>query len=301
MYDEILVPTDGSIHADHAATDAFSLAERFGSTVHALRVVDISTLAGPFSAGGIDSTFVDRVREQASTEIDRVESRWDTPSRFHGEVRNGTPSATILAYVDEHDIDLIAMGTHGRTGLKRFVLGSVTEHVLRASPVPILAARGDEDDPQQAPYEHILVPTDGSSCAAGAIDHALAVGGACGATIHAVNVVDTESARARSGDVVPSEYLGTLREDGEEALSGVVARGDSAGLTVESATLDGRPSEQLIGYAKEHDIDLAVMGTHGRSGLERFLLGSTTERLIRESTFPVIAVPATTDGTDPSP
>lgn len=298
MYDDILVPTDGSNHAEQAAEHAFSLAERFDATVHALRVVDIATLAGPFNAGGVDPVFVDRVREHARTELERIETRWDDPETFRGEVRDGTPSATILSYVDEHDIDLVAMGTRGRTGLKRFVLGSVTEHVLRASPVPVLAARGGGDGSPTAPYEDILVPTDGSSCAADAVDHALAIADACGATLHTVSVVDTKPARTTPGDVAPSEYLEALEKGGEAAIADVVARAESAGVTVQSATLEGRPSERLLAYAEGKEIDLAVMGTHGRSGLERFLLGSTTERLVRKSPFPVVAVPATGDGTD---
>jgi nucleotide-binding universal stress UspA family protein len=298
MYDNILVPTDGSEYADHATEHALSLAERFDATVHALRVVDIAMLAGPFNAGGVDTAFVDRVRKQARTDIERVENRWGVPDRFRGEVRDGTPSTTILSYVDEHDIDLVGMGTHGRTGLRRFVLGSVTEHVLRASSVPVLAARGDEGEPRALPYEDILVPTDGSRCAVGAVDHALAIADACGATIHAVTVVDTRPPRATPGGAVPSEYLERIKADGTEAVSDVTARAESAGVAVRSETLEGRPSERLLAYAEGKEIGLTVMGTHGRSGLQRFLLGSTTERLVRESSFPVMAVPSTDDGSD---
>jgi nucleotide-binding universal stress UspA family protein len=290
-YDSILVPTDGSDHADRATAHALSLAETFDATVHALSVVDIARLAGPFDAGGVDASFIDRVREQAKKDIEHVENRWAQPDQYRGEVREGTPSRAILEYIDEHDIDLVAMGTHGRRGLSRFVLGSVTEHVLRASPVPVLATRASDDDPPTLPYRNIMVPTDGSTCADGAVEHALDIASASGATVHAINVVDTELFVTAPGQMAPSGYIDTLEEKGKESVEEIATRGDAANVTVSKATAEGRPSEGILDYATENEIDLVVMGTHGRGGLDRFLLGSTTERVIRQSSFPVLAVP----------
>jgi nucleotide-binding universal stress UspA family protein len=182
------------------------------------------------------------------------------------------------------------MGTQGRTGLRRFVLGSVAEHVLRASSVPTLITRGD-DDPPTLPYRNVLVPTDGSECASGAVDHALAIASATDATVHAINVVDTEAYKRAPGSVPPSDYIDILEHSGKEATEDVAERANDAGLDVRTAILEGRPSDGIIAYAADNDVDAVVMGTHGRSGLDRFLLGSTTERIIRGSDLPVIAVP----------
>jgi len=290
-YETILVPTDGSPHADRATRHALSLASAFDATVHALSVVDIAALAGPFDAGGVDQSFVDRYREQAEGHIEHVEQAWAHPDQYHGEVRQGTPSSVILEYIEEADVDLVAMGTQGRTGLKRFVLGSVAEHVLRASPVPTLITRVGDDEPPTLPYRNVLVPTDGSECASGAVDHALAIAGATDATVHAINVVDTEAYKRASGSVLPSDYVDILEHSGKEATAGVVERAEDAGLDVRAAVLEGRPSDGIVAYAADNDIDAVVMGTHGRSGLDRFLLGSTTERVIRQSDLPVVAVP----------
>ena len=290
-YDSILVPTDGSEHATRATEHALSLASTFGADVHALGVVDIARLAGPFDAGGIDQGFIDRFREEAENDIKHVENQWSQPDRYHGEVREGPPSAEILNYVAEEDIDLVAMGTHGRSGIERFVLGSVTEHVLRASPVPVLATRAVEDEPPTLPYRKVMVPTDGSECADVAIDHALSIADATGATVHVVYVVDTNVYAVAPGVETPSDYIEHLEVDGEAVVEDVAEQARAAGVEVETAVVEGRPSAGITSYADENDVDVVVMGTHGRSGLERFLLGSTTERVIRGSDLAVIAVP----------
>ena len=292
-YETILVPTDGSPHADRATHHALSLASAFDATVHALSVVDIAALAGPYDWSTPPESFIDRYREQAEEHIEHVEHQWAHPDQYHGEVRDGTPSSVILEYVAEEDVDLVAMGTHGRTGLARFVLGSVTEHVLRASPVPTLATRAGDEEPPTLPYRNVLVPTDGSECASGAVDHALAIASATGATAHVINVYSDDVYSQTLDEVPPSDYVDTLERSGEEATEAVAERFEAAGVDVETAVLEGRASDEILSYAEETDIDAVIMGTHGRSGLDRFLLGSTTERVIRQSDLPVVAVPET--------
>ncbi|WP_340101605.1 universal stress protein [Salinibaculum salinum] len=288
--DSILIPTDGSAPADTATQHALSLASQFGATVHALAVVDLQQAAGPFNAGGLDATFVDRLKEQADEDVKHIANKWAQPDRFQGTVEEGMPSETILEYVQDNDIDLVAMGTHGRTGVRRFVLGSVTEHVLRESPVPVLATGASEEEPT-LPYRNVLVPTDGSDCATAAVDHALAIARVCDATLHALNVVDESIIVGSPGGVLPANYLESLEQMGEEATGALAERATEQGVDVETVVEKGRPADGIRAYAGDHDIDLVVMGTHGRSGMERFLLGSTTEQLIRTGTCPVLAVP----------
>lgn len=290
----ILIPTDGSAAADRATEHALSLASQFDATVHALGVVDLQQAAGPFSAGGLEPTFVDRLRNRADEDIERIEDQWDRPDQFHTHVENGAPSDVILDYITEHAIDLVAMGTHGRTGLRRFVLGSVTEHVLRESPVPVLATRASEDDPT-LPYQNVLVPTDGSDCAGAALDYALSITAACDGTLHTLNVVDESMVTGSPGDTLPSSYLDNLETMGEEATETFATRAKERGIAIETAVERGRPGGAICAYADDADIDLVVMGTHGRSGIERFLLGSTTEQVIRSGTRPVLAVPSADD------
>ena len=289
-YDSILVPTDGSPAAARATEHALSLAEHFDADIHALGVIDLQQAAGPFDAGGLDREFVDRLRTAAEEDVEHVANTWAQPDRFQEVVEEGTPSRVILEYIEANDIDLVVMGTHRRTGLRRFVLGSVTEHVLRESPVPVLATRATEDPPT-LPYRNVLVPTDGSDCATGAVEHALSIASACDARLHALNVVDDAAIMGSPGGALPAGYLDNLEALGEETTDALASTAEEAGVDVATAVEHGRPSQGIRSYGDANDIDLVVMGTHGRSGVERFLLGSTTEEVIRKGNFPVLAVP----------
>lgn len=115
MYDNILVPTDGSDHAVRAAEHTAMLAGVFDATVYLLSVVDLDVEAGPFSAGGIDDAHRERLLGEGRSTAETTASAAALDD-VHTAVRAGHPAAEILAFVEETDIDLVAMGTHGRTG-----------------------------------------------------------------------------------------------------------------------------------------------------------------------------------------
>lgn len=136
MYDHLLLPTDGGDGVDVARDHAFDLAEHYDATVHALYVADsdrYSTVT--FETGVLD--VLESVGTEAVAEIAREGD--ERGIAVVEEVVQGAPHEGIVAYADERDIDLIVMATHGRTGLDRYLLGSVTERVARTSPVPVLA------------------------------------------------------------------------------------------------------------------------------------------------------------------
>jgi len=153
MYDNILVPTDGSEAAQNAVEQAVDLAERYDATVHALYVVDVD--ATNLTLG---TEQVDRIRQGRIDEMPEVQAEADeatgqvadaaaargVPVEEH--VTAGSPSRAIRNFVEDHDIDLVVMGSHGRSGLSRVVLGSVAEKVLRRTRVPVLVVdlHGDE-------------------------------------------------------------------------------------------------------------------------------------------------------------
>lgn len=289
MYETILVPTDGSEHAERAARHAVSLAGAFDATVYVLGVADFAAAAGPFDAGGVSEAFVERVESECDAAVDEVAALASDDVRVERAVVDGTPAEEILAYADKRDADLIAMGTHGRRGIRRFVAGSVTEHVVRKSEAPVLTVRRT-DDPPVTEYERVLVPTDGSAAAAAAIDHGVAVADAYDATLHALSVVDVGTVAAGS-DVAPAtDLLGTLRERGEKATDVIAERAAEAGVDAVTEVREGFPNADLIDYVDEADIDFVAMGTHGRTGIDRLLLGSTTERTIRRADVPVLSV-----------
>ncbi|MFC7079013.1 universal stress protein [Halorussus caseinilyticus] len=143
MYDRILVPTDGSDPAERAFEQALDLAATYDAELHVLYVVDVSALAGEFDA----VTVVDKLEESGRKITRRLRERAESAgvSRVETRVAEGVPYRAILDYAADHDADLVVMGTHGRTGIDRYLLGSVTERVVRKSDVPVLTVRGDEE------------------------------------------------------------------------------------------------------------------------------------------------------------
>ncbi|EFW91995.1 UspA domain protein [Haladaptatus paucihalophilus DX253] len=141
-------------------------------------------------------------------------------------------------------------------------------------------------------YGEILVPTDGSPEIEDAIAEALDLAASTGGRIHAVSVVDTREYSTLSD----AKWLTIERdrtERGESAIADVRKRADERGVPVETELLRGIPHEEILDYADENGIEVVVMGTHGRSGVEHFLNGSVTEKVIRNSTLPILVVRVT--------
>jgi len=142
-------------------------------------------------------------------------------------------------------------------------------------------------------YETILLPTDGSGDVDEVANHALHVASLAGATVHAVHVIEGGKARGAHPD---DETVEEAREAGEAAVGEIEALGEEQGVPVTTAVLEGNAGEAILDYAEQVGVDMIVMGTHGRSGLDRFLVGSVAERVIRMSDVPVMTVRLTDDG-----
>ncbi|WP_251343803.1 universal stress protein [Haloplanus halophilus] len=142
MYERVLVPTDGSDAAAAAAEHAIDIASAYGATVHALYVADVRM--SPISTGMDREAVRDLLDRSNRDPTGAVRERADAAGVPVVEaLRIGVPHEAIGAYVDDHDVDLVVMGTHGRTGLERTMLGSVTERVLRTVDAPVLTVRGE--------------------------------------------------------------------------------------------------------------------------------------------------------------
>lgn len=136
-------------------------------------------------------------------------------------------------------------------------------------------------------YDNLLVPTDGSPASLGAVDEAVSLASAVDAHLTAVYVVDTRD----YGTLPEGEFTSLATEleaEGERALKEVEDRAQAADVSVATAIVRGIPHESILEYADETDADVIVMGTHGRTGIDRFLLGSVTEKVIRSTDLPVL-------------
>lgn len=136
-------------------------------------------------------------------------------------------------------------------------------------------------------YETILLPTDGSRDIDGVIRHAMTIASMADATVHAVYVIEGSKARGAHPD---DETVEEAREAGEDAVGDIEDLGEKEDVPVKTAVLEGNAADAILDYADQVDIDMIVMGTHGRSGLDRFLVGSVAERVMRMSDVPVMTV-----------
>ena len=290
MFTTILVPTDGSAGADVSIDHALELGQTYGATMHALYVVD--TGAEPTGLAGDDRDALyapsERAGREATIQItDQAEAHGLQAAR---EVREGVPHRTILEYADEQAVDMIVMGTHGRTGADRARLGSTTERVLALADVPVLSVRATDDGDTPAasgPYDRIVIPTDGSDAAERAAENALEIAEKYDADVHTVYVVDTTTYDLEDS---PRSIIGLLKEGGQNATETIAEMARDRDLKATTEVRRGVPAEELLEYVSSVDVDLIAMGTRGRAIGSGRLLGSTTARVVRRSPVPVLTV-----------
>jgi len=296
MFDRILFPTDGSDGATAALERVLDVAAVHGATVHLLSVAN-TTHSPAERPEGAEQTLVEHARRAVAAAADRAAERGvDTTT----EVLEGSPHRRICEYAADVDADVVAMPTRGRRGLARYLLASTTERVVRRSEVPVLTFHpgGDNDDdaddgedgaPFDYPFETVLAAIDGSDCARAALERAVDVADRTDAALHVLSVVDT---RNLGVDARTEVYRDALEETVRDVVDDAAAFATDAGVPPAASVVEFAPSVSrgVRSYVEDHDVDLLVVGTHGRTGFDRFVLGSVAEFLVRTSPVPVLTV-----------
>lgn len=185
----------------------------------------------------------------------------------HIEVVEGDPAATVVRLAEQLDAGLIVMGTHGRRGIERFMLGSVAERVLRTSPVPVLTVRGPA-----SPVRRILCPVNDSKASRTAFQKAAQLASCLDAKLTAVHIEEDDS-KSRIED-----------------LCGWIAGGNHPECAVEHMSGRGNPAEEILKMAAASHADLLVIGAAHRAFFDSTILGATTVRVVRHSPCPVLTV-----------
>lgn len=292
MYDRILFPTDGSEPATSALGYVRDVATAHDATIHVLHVVDTTQDSVTQTHEEILETLT---REGERTVVNAASRLGGEGESVVTDVVSGTPHEAIVDYGEAHDVDLVVMPTHGKSGLGRFLLGSVTERVITTSPVPVLAVTPETDAEFGYPPRDVLVPTDGSRGATLALEEATGVASATGAMVHLLHVVETATLGL---DVHSAETRAELDEAAEELLAAAADTAREAGIeTVTRSVSHGRPYREIRSYIQEHDVDLVALGTHGDTDFSRYVLGGVSAKLVRTSPVPVLLVrePEATD------
>jgi nucleotide-binding universal stress UspA family protein len=285
MLDRILVPLDGSATAQAILPHLRRLLRRRDSEVLLLSVApppiaeaQISVMEASLAAS---REYILGIKETLERQGVRVRA----------EARMGPPASVILDMAEEEEVSLIALATHGRTGLKRALLGSVAEQILRKSRVPVFVVRPfwsyEVLPPKTAldqPFTSILVPTDQSDSSLAVLTPAAELADLFGARLVLLHVLE-EAKRGKAGG-------GRGEESVARAALEAVAKSMKAKETA-IVVHRGDPSSAILETARASRCDLIAMATHGRSGISRLVVGSVTEKVLREAKVPLLIVKAT--------
>jgi len=285
--ERILCPVDFSEFSDRACDYAHSFARHFGAKLFVLHVAEPFVPVDPSS---ISPSLIDQVYAQniadAEEKVRELAVRQNWNDVEHEVVlERGAVADAILRFVEGNNIDLITMGTHGRRGLDRLVLGSVTERILRTARPPVLAVHslrqgsGAREGPVQ--FRKILYCTDFSDNSPRALEYAFLLACKYKAEISLLHVIE----RSHSGKDLEAEKCRVLQQ-----LRAVIPHNVQNCATVEPAVRAGKTYEEILGHAAETETDLIVMGVRGRNALDLALFGSTTQRVMQLGQSPVLVV-----------
>lgn len=283
--DRILCPTDGSDVAEQARRHALFLADAFDAEVHVVHVEERETQLADVidvtEADVLEDLHLPPVPNEASVAVPRVKQR---------TVAHPSAAGGIRAYAEEQGVDLIVMGTHGRRGVERLVMGSVAQEVVRRAAQPVLTVGANGPRPTALPDRDVLVPVDFSSHQNRLLAHARGIAAVYGMGLVLLHVVE----RYRVPDAYGMDVGGVdgepLVERAEVILANMVEELRGEGTTVSHTVRSGHPAAGILDAADDFDAGLLAIASHGRSGLERMLMGSVSERVVRRARCPVFTV-----------
>jgi nucleotide-binding universal stress UspA family protein len=281
----ILCPIDFSPGAERA----LRLATRLAADTGAELVVSHAWYI-PATAYAGEAPFPPEVTQQivddAKRGLDEAVHRATAAGAKHvsGKLRSGVPWVEIVGQLEREAFDLCVIGTHGRTGLARILLGSVAEKVVRHAPCSVLVVRPDDE---LKPFTHVMVPTDFSEHAEHALDLASKWVAPQG-SITLLHVIEVPI--AYSGEATIEDFARDLDTRATTALDKAVTRLRSkTPVPVTARSRIGYPGAQtLAALDADRTIDLVVMGSHGRTGIKRALMGSVAEKVVRHAHCPVL-------------
>jgi nucleotide-binding universal stress UspA family protein len=292
--DRILCPTDFSEFSRHALDHAAAIAGWYGAR---LCVLHVSPTPPVIDSPAIAFTEGDRERLMETLKG----STRHLPSEIPLELKVEEAALVhkgILRQAEAIDADLIVMGSHGRSGFERFLLGSVAETVIRTAPCPTLviprrAADRPPDEPVQ--FHRILCAVDFSEGSTRALEHALSLAEESDARLTLLNVIEIppelrELPAAGEPEINVDRVRAAVEADRLRRLRQLIPDHARAYCTVETSVHEGAAYREILSVARERHADLIVMGVRGRGALDLLVFGSNTARVARSANCPVLVV-----------
>lgn len=306
----ILVPLDGSACAEQVLPYVRLLAPLLNARIHLLRVLpetepatmfaeSFAVMAGAFPVGSSAITHLSTqpVEGQQAAEYltDQADALRDIGVPFDIDVRVGMPADVIVDVAESERVDIIAMATHGYSGLRRWAVGSVTDKVIHATRRPLLLVRGTAHPPYRR-LRNVMVPLDGSRLALQAIPWASELARRSEANVTLLQAVmptmDLYPETRMTAAALPAfpELVESMQAQASKSLEHTAEPLRHKRLRVATAVATGFPAESIVDEAQRRQIDLIVMATHGYSGLRRWAVGSVTDKVIQTSNIPLLLI-----------
>ena len=291
----VLFPTDFSDFSKRAMSHAVKLAQDHRAELHMLHAIVLheDDPHDPSHHFPDKSKIRELLEDLAMKRLDGLLRTSEIPDLVVTQVhRRGVSAAPpIVEYAREQDVDVIVMGTHGRRGVRKMIMGSVASEVVRYAPCAVMTVRGKGETAPSHDLRRILVPTDFSESAGYALSVACEVASLSGAKLDLVHVLPEilhptfyTMGMTRIGGVGDGAFkgfeseLGQLLDEAEGCL----------GVSAERHLLEGHPGREIVRFSRVSQGDLVVMATHGLTGIKHFLLGSTAEQVLAGAECPVL-------------
>jgi len=297
----ILCPVDFSDSSQHALRYAVAIAQWYDATVtmfHACVPVPMSayaTVASMMPALPVGGENDKEVRDAMKNLASSVEG---TSVPLDIALGEGYPAAAIAEKAAEAKCDLIVIGTHGRSGFERLMLGSVTEKVLRKARCPVLTVPPKAGEPTAAApvtFKRIVCAIDFSDCSMRALEYAMSLAQESNAALIVLHVIEPLPLRAAEGDSfselkLVKDYVAAAEEEGRALLAAAIPADVHTYCQVETVQTVGKPSHEILRLAATEASDLIILGVHGRNPVDLLFFGSTAQHVVREAACPVLTI-----------
>jgi nucleotide-binding universal stress UspA family protein len=291
----IVCTTDFSDFSNRAIPFGVALAKEFGAKLYLCHVIDLSSVAmygeGFSDPLMLESKITDYAHEHLQDLIGDADIDWESLTSV------GHTADEIAHIAKEKAADLVVSATHGRSGLKRLLLGSVTERLMRTLPCPMYIVRSLEREPAapvmaEMKLKRILVGCDFSTDSDLAVQYGFSLAQEFQTELYLAHVLEPtvyKDMLTRAAGASDSDQEG-LRDQLTRKLEGMVPKGARQWCIPETLLLAGHPCDELTKYAVVNKMDLIVLGVRGHSVMESLLVGSTTDRVVRQAPCPVLSV-----------
>lgn len=290
MYEKILVPLDGSALAEVALPYAEEMAGRLGSEVTILSVSESEDARNYYP----HQLYIQELFEATKRRAERyLEKPGDRVIKVRSEMLVGHPAENIVDYAEKEDTGLIVMATHGRSGTKRWSLGSVADKVVRATkrPVALIRAKGVHPDMRdKGMLNKALVPLDGSKESEAVVPYIEELALKLKAEIVLLYILEANYEIYQTEQL---KQLESLKASGKDYIERMAAQLKQRGITTNVEFREGLPgaeAAEIIQLADEICVDMVAMSTHGRSGVSRWAFGSVADKVLHEGNTPLLLV-----------